>query len=810
MNQKRRAFKWASIIHSGFVGFSSIAHAQSQPPPPPLPPPFLKSSDMKQPPVVPQNSGARPPDSIRTIPPQGTAQFGAPVQAPSQGQNAAPPATNVPHGQELVSIDFPNGVNLNDIIRTVGTWIGKNFILGQGVQGNTKISIISPEPVTKEEAYQAFLSALNISGFTTVDTGKVVKILSIANARSSNIKTYYGESWAPATDEIINQVVPLHYIDASSVINQLRPMLGLTQYTAFTTTNSLILTDTGNRIRRILEVIKLLDNKTNQAQVTIVPINYMNAKDASSKVSDIFSTKNGPSLTLQKVIVDERTNSLILVGPSRGLDDVVRFIQRIDKPTFTQSSLIQVRPLDYADAEKLAQTLQSLAQNSSTNRSSGFQPPPFIAPNGLPNAGAIAAPGQAVADLSGVKITADKATNSLIIQGNKAAYEEVDDLISQLDRRRAQVYVEADVVDLVIKNNLDWHPSSLGGAKLNNGYTIPFGFNAPQAVPFTVSTTNTATDPSALLGSASSNAILGILSNQTINIGGFSLTPGAILFALKQDSNTNILQTPSMIVSDNETASFESNQQYSVNVSVANPNGSGTVTQAQKYDVTTSLKITPQVSRADFVNLKINLQLDDAGPIGKDGFPSPIQKRKAESVVTVQNEQTAVLGGITQDSTKVSEAKVPLLGDIPILGWFFKAVTNEKIKTNLALFVTPHIVRSSDDLAKIYEKKLNDRDIFLKAYYGNAFKEEDFYSKLPTAKQGMAPPESEKKTENENKKKTDDVKKNAVVLPSREKDPINAPTDIGIGGASIRQTPLISAPPITTAPVAPPPPALTE
>lgn len=807
----RKKFKWLAFINSGLLGFNISAHAQLEsPPPPPLPPPFLKSGaphPQPKPDKVPLPNSNTDSSSNQTSSANQSTSNSTPAPL-------ATPASSVPHGQELVSIDFPNGVNLSDIIRTVGTWVGKNFILGQGVSGTVKISIISPEPVTKEEAYQAFLSALNISGFTTVDTGKVIKILSIANARSSNIKTYYGESWAPATDEIINQVVPLHYIDAASVINQLRPMLGLTQYTAFTTTNSLILTDTGNRIRRILEVIKLLDNKTNQAQVSIVPINYMNAKDASSKVSDIFSSKNGPSLTLQKVLVDERTNSLILVGPSRGLDDVVRFIQRIDKPTYTQSSMIRVRPLDYADAEKIAQTLQSLTQANSSNRnaSSPFQPPPFVPQQpGIPGApSAAAAPQAAVADLSGTKITADKATNSLIIQGNKAAYEEIDDIISQLDKRRAQVYVEADIVDLGINNGLNWTPSSLGGATLNNGYTMPFGFNAGQAVPFTVSTTNTSTDPSSLLGGAASNAILGILSNQTINIGGFSLRPGAILFALKNDSNANVLQTPSMIVSDNETASFESNQQFSTNVQIANPNGTGIVTQPQKYDVTTSLKVTPQVSQADFVNLKINLQLDDAGALNKDGYPNPIAKRKAESVLTVQNEQTAVLGGITQDSTKVSESKVPLLGDIPVIGWLFKSVINQKSKTSLTLFVTPHIVRNSEDLAKIYKRKLEDRDAFLKVYYGKGFKEEDFYSKLPTYKQGMAPPESEKSSEDRNRKKRDQTASAPIALPSSEKNPINAPNDLGggsVGASGIRQSPLISLP---TPPILPAPPALTE
>ena len=277
---------------------------------------------------------------------------------------------DVQHGAELVSIDFPNGVNLSDILKTLGLWTGKNFMLSQGVSGSIKISIVSAQPVTKEEAYQVFLSALNIAGLTTVETGKIVKIMTVSSAKSSNIKTYYGESWAPATDEIINQVVPMHYIDANSVLNQLRTILGSTQVSPFTTTNSLIITDTGHRIRKILEIVKILDDKSNQAQVSIVPINYMDAKDASAKVQDIFLSRNGASLTLQKILVDERTNSLILVGSTRGLDEIVRFLERIDKPLIDTASqaTIRVRPLDYADADKLAATLQALAANSSANK----------------------------------------------------------------------------------------------------------------------------------------------------------------------------------------------------------------------------------------------------------------------------------------------------------------------------------------------------------------------------------------------------------------------------------------------------------
>ncbi|MES2614855.1 MAG: type II secretion system secretin GspD, partial [Bdellovibrionota bacterium] len=623
-----------------------------------------------------------------------------------------PPADKIPHGKELVSIDFPNGVNLSDIIKTVSMWTGKNFVLGQGVSGGAKISIISQEPITKEEAYQAFLSALNISGFTTVETGKIVKILPISNAKSSNIKTYYGSNWAPATDEIINQVIPLNYIDVNTVVNQLRPLLGLTQYAPFTTTNSLILTDTGNRIRRIMEVIKLLDDKTSQSQVSIIPVNYTDAKDMATKVTDIFGARGGTTISLQKAVVDERTNSIILVGPAHTLDDIVRFIQKIDKPALDQSiqAFIRVRPLDYADAEKLAQTLQALTQNTNSKTTSGgAQRPPYLpaVPNASQqqNTSQQSGAGAVATDISGAKITADKSSNSLIIQGSKSAFNELDGIISQLDKRRAQVYIEANMIDLSIGNDLTWSPAAIGGGVVGNKVTIPFGFNAGQAIPFSQQTTTGGSATNPLGAAAASNAILGILSNTTVNIGGLALTPGALIFALKTDSNNNVLQTPSMMVSDNEAANFSAAQEINVLVTSSNPSGIGTVQNSQKYDVTTALKVTPQISRSNSVNLKINLQLDTLLSTDANGAPT-VNKRSAESVVTVQDGQTAVLGGITVNTMKHAESKVPLLGDIPVIGWLFKQVQDIKDKSSLTLLITPHVVRNADDLARIYEENM--------------------------------------------------------------------------------------------------------
>ncbi|MBX9838166.1 MAG: hypothetical protein K2X69_07590, partial [Silvanigrellaceae bacterium] len=184
----------------------------------------------------------------------------------------------------------------------------------------------------------------------------------------------------------------------------------------------------------------------------------------------------------------------------------------------------------------------------------------------------------------------------------------------------------------------------------------------------------------------------------------------------------------------------------------------------------------------------------------KTGAPDPISKRSAESMVIVQNGQTAVIGGLTQDKTTVTDSKVPLLGDIPILGWLFKRSLRNKVKTSLNVYITPHIVRNSEDLEKIYSQKIKDRDDFLKIYYGDKYKDQEFYSKLPTEEAGKAPPPKKEEInnnfENQNNTQVDPLPKKAS-LPSEDPNPINAPSSNGSssGGFGFPQSAPASAPP---------------
>lgn len=772
---------------------------QSPQPPPPPPPPPVSGEDMGDAPPADMDYDGGGGDFSAPDDSGGGESFSAPAgKGPKRKTDAVTttqpaPAANIPRGEELVSIDFPEPTNIQDIVKAVSQWSGKNFIWTRKVTG-TKVAIISPKMVTKEEAYQAFLSALHVAGFTTVETGKITKIIPLNVAPRSNLKTFYGSSWAPMTDEMITQIIPLTFIPARDLSRQIKSNLRLTRNIwAFEATNSVIITDTGHNVRKILELIRLLDVKSNQPQFTIESIKNTDAADMQKKIQEIFNTRSGASPYLQKAIVDQRSNSLLLVGPPKGLDDVVRVIRRLDKPLSDTGSQAQihVRPLEFADAEKLAQTLQNLTQAAGRGSSTFNRLPVPSSPTtfGGPTsrAGTVAT---VVADLGDVKITADKATNSLIIRGSKAAYNELNNIIKALDKRRDQVYIEVDVLDIDINNQFNMQMSALGGARLNNGKIImPFGWNPGNAAPFIIDRSGISSDKaSTLIQGIPGDAILGVLGSKAIDIGGIKLSPGAFLFALKTDGNSNVLQTPSVLVADNEDATFNATEREYIQNTETDQNTKISRNVWKDYDATLEVKIKPQVSESDYINLDITVKADRFGTKNAENAPANKNSRLTTTKVTLKNRQTVVLNGLVRDVETTTMSKVPLLGDLPVLGWLFRNTSKQKSKTNLAIFITPYVVRDAEDLAEIYEKKVKERDEFLEAFFGKDFREKSVFARMPTLERGKAQPDVPPATPGEPAPQdtpadpNQDPENGNGTLPSKDPDPVVVPGAEGGGG----------------------------
>ncbi len=653
-------------------------------------------------------------------------------------------AEALPQGEELVNIDFPEPTEIKDIIKAVALWTGKNVILDRQVTG--KVQIISPRKVTKEEAYQAFLSALNILGLTTVETGRIIKIMPIRTAVKGNLKTFRGAKWTPRTDEIITQIVPLNYINAKSIQTTLSRIVSSNSMIAYEPTNTLIISDTGYKVRRVLDIVNLLDVQTRQPRLEIIPIRFSDAKAVAEKVRQLV-TSSSRSKRLRrsssqeyKILVDERSNSVIIFGPPRTIKDVKDMVKEfdieLDDPS--RQATIHVRPLDYADAKTLAGTLSALTGRS---RRPARRVPSKTRPSPL----------AAVAQLDdNVKITAYEPSNSLLITGSRSAYQALNAIIRKLDMRRSQVYVETDILDINIEDSFIAGMSIFGGAGKSEGTKVVGTWEGASATSLAIggavaekSGEEGAAGAAALSELAklkenfSKNLTIGILSGTKVNVPGLGeIAPAALISLIKSDANTKILATPQILTSNNEVAKISSGETRLFHTAETNPTTGTPVQKLEKENANLSLKIKPNISHSNYVTLKIDLEANTFGTrISDEGLPN-INKRQTSQLVTVKNGQTVVISGLMQTREIETFQKVPLFGDIPVLGWLFRNSSLNNIKTSLVIFLKPHIVHNAGDLAEIYRQKIKERDEFLDAVGASTSPDDDFYALLPKLEEG--------------------------------------------------------------------------
>jgi general secretion pathway protein D len=654
-------------------------------------------------------------------------------------------ADAVPAGQELVNMDFPEKTEIRDIVRAVALWTGKNVILDNNVSG--KIQIISPRRVTKEEAYQAFLSALNVLRLTTVETGKILKIVPISTAVRGNLRTFLGSKWTPLTDEIITQIIPLKYVDSKSIQNTLSKIVTANSMVAYEKTNTLIISDSGYKVRRILDILELIDVQGQQPQVQFVPIRHADAKTINDRVSEILKANSagGGSYGSFKLMVDERTNSVIVFGPPRTIADVQGLIKKfdieLDDPA--RQSSIHVRPLDYADAKKVASTLQSLAQGGK-KKSPSFSAPVNI-PGAAPGAGGATTATTAELD-DNVKITADESSNSLLITGSRSAYQSVNAILRKLDIRRSQVFVEADILDLSTDNRFNFGTSIFGGAKSGQNPVITTwqgkGFVPLIAAKASGSATNNLANAQAAAGTFAEDMTIGILSAKTINVPGLGeFSPGALIKMIKSDANTRVLSSPHIMTADNEEAKIVVGEKVFFRSSEINPTTGTALPKVEKEDVDLSLTLKPNISNSNYVTMKVDIDASSVDLDSSTGLPK-VKKRKTGQTLTVKNGQTVVVSGLVKTTEVESFQKIPLLGDIPILGWLFRNSQTAHQTTNMMVFLTPHVVHGADDLAAIYQSKIKEREEYLEYVYGGSYKDDRFYAMLPKAEDGKYVPDA--------------------------------------------------------------------
>lgn len=734
----------ASLMTAQLVGPAAKAQFEDFPPPPP-PPDFGGGNDSFSNDSPPVGPGSSVKDTSAGV-----------LNEKTKGKlaNAAIEDINAENFPETIeSFDFPN-VEITDVIKAISELTGKNFIIDPGVRG--KITIIAPSKISVAEAYKAFLSALAINGFTVVPSGSFLKVKSARNAQRDNIETFSG-AYYPNSDQMITRIIHLKHISASQVNRDLRILPSKDgEMNIYEPTNSIIISDYGSNIDRVMKIISQLDVPGFEEQLEVIPIKYAKAKDLADLVDKIVNKGNkssggapgsftagvprfsrSTSATSQQgasffmAIPDDRTNSIIVVGNKSGIVRIKKLISQLDfKIRPEESGGVYVYNVKNGDAEKLAQTLQGVTKDATPKPSTGGS---LLSPIG--SGGQMQAPQEIFG--GDVKIVGDKTTNSLIITASKQDYEVVLNLLAKIDIPRDQVFVEAIIMEMSANDGNSW---GIGYYKYGDGGYGKVGFNGGVNINDFLSPTG---GNGAVIGfgDGKSVQVTDPVTKTTLSI------PSLVGFInfLKTTKKANILSTPQIMTLDNQEGEIEVGDKVVTGSTTTTPTNGSPITTPTFEDATIKLTLKPFISPAsNQIRMEIKQQVSQLStastPKAFQDSTQPLAKRSIKTVINVNNGDTAILGGLMKEQDIESVTKVPLLGDIPILGWLFKSRTIVKDKTNMVVFLTPRIVRNLNDSNQIISKKLNERIDFVKSQGGiDPFgkKMDELYSRANPSPEGL-------------------------------------------------------------------------
>nr|WP_242029333.1 type II secretion system secretin GspD [Desulfuromonas acetoxidans] len=604
-----------------------------------------------------------------------------------------------------ITLDFKD-IELTDLIRTVSELTGKNFVYDDSIRG--KATIISSQQMSVNEAYQLFLTVLNVKGYTVVPSGKTNKIVPIKSAKESNLPTMTGNL---AQDQFVTRMISLENINAADIAESiLSPLMPKTSnVVVYEPSNMLIISDSASNIQRLTTIIRELDVPGALQDMQVIPLQFADAKETATICNDILSSGNTKATSRRrasknvttssadatsKVIAYERTNRLVVMATSDDMTTILSLIAELDQEPTQEHARINLYYLENADAEELSKTLNEIL--------SGIKKPATSSSAAAGGKGTI----PAAAIQTNVTVSADKPTNALVINATPEDYVIIKDIIKQLDIRRKQVYVEALIMELSMDATEALGSQLQGAFEVGNEGIVNLSSNsAPGGI---------LSDPESLL----TTSVNGLLA------GGFSKLIGvdtdgdgvddsqvtafsALIKLSKDDTNVNILSAPRLLTSDNEEAEIVVGRNVPIITSrLTDSTGSDSLAQSvsvERKDVALTLRFTPQITEGELVRLNVYQETTDlTDSVGDVNSVGPtFTTRKISNTVLARDGQTVVLGGLISTNQQETISKVPLLGDIPLLGWLFKSKDNKEVKTNLLVFITPTIISDMEDLSNV-------------------------------------------------------------------------------------------------------------
>jgi general secretion pathway protein D len=595
-------------------------------------------------------------------------------------------------------------VDIATMVKFISDLTGKNFVMDDRVKG--KISVFSPTKLSTDEAFNVFTSVLELKGFTVVPSGKVYKVVPAATAKQSGTRIMEEGERLPVNESYVARVIALENITAGEAVTFLQPVVSKDGHlSAFGPGNLLLVVDSALNIQKLLGIVQMIDTEQRREGAEIIYLKNANAESVANVVRDWLGKRDGGAKpagqpvagVAASIVADTRLNALVVFGSDSIKDGIKRLVAIIDVVPPTSSSKVNVCYLEHADATEVAKVLDGVVKGITAAPAGGQPASPF--------------------EGGKITITPDKATNALVIMASPTDYQNLLQVIQKLDRRRRQVFVQAVIAEVSL-NKLDelgvkW--GGIGGG--STGSVTAAGVYDPMGTF------------SSLLDALSKLKTSGI----TIpDVTGTSFNFAVVLKALASNDALNVLSTPNILTSDNKEAEIFVGENVPF-VSSTNLSSTGLSQQSvERKDTGITLKLTPQVSEGEYVKLDIYQEISDVKQDKGQATDLVTTKRSAKTSVVVKDQETVAIGGLIAEKDEVITDKVPVLGDIPLLGWLFKSKSVNRKKTNLMILLTPRIIRDASDMATVSQRQMERFD--------KAQSAEKEFGKVIDLKKELAPP----------------------------------------------------------------------
>ncbi|SUU05871.1 type II secretion system secretin GspD [Acinetobacter haemolyticus] len=619
-------------------------------------------------------------------------------------------------------------INLRDadlaaFINEVADITGKNFAVDPRVRGN--VTVISNKPLNKDEVYDLFLGVLSVNGVVALPSGNTIRLVPDSNVKNAGIP-YDGRNRAGG-DQIVTRVIWLQNTNPNDLVPALRPLMPqFAHLAAVAGTNALIVSDRAANIYQLENIVRNLDG-TGQNDIEAITLQSSQAEEVIALLETMSGTGSSKDLmgSRVRIVADNRTNRILIKGDPDSRKRLRQIIEMVDVPSADRLGGLKVFRLKYASAKNLAEILQGLVtgqsvSSSSTPNNSSSNAVSNLISNNQNSSSSNNASGNSAISLNsgfnnrqnndvtsfnggGVSIIADGTQNALVVKADPQLMREIESAIQQLDTRRQQVLIEAAIIEVVGDDSdqlgVQWALGDLNsGVGLINFSNLGSGLSRIAAGYLTG-------------GAAGAAGALG--DGATIGVGNFENSRkayGALIQALKANTKSNLLSTPSIVTMDNEEAYIVVGQNVPFVTGSVATQGNSTVnpyTTVERKDVGVTLKVVPHIGEGGSVRLEVEQEVSAVQESRGQATDLVTSKRAIKTSVLADHGQTVVLGGLIADDTILSRQSIPVLGDIPYVGRLFRADRRRNEKRNLLVFIHPTIVGDSDDIRRISQQRYN-------------------------------------------------------------------------------------------------------